>query len=417
MTDSKPQNAQDEREKFQQMTLLTLKKFSVFCMNTNWEPVEVTDEPVDIVQPLFERICQVNIADELCSELRTAKSEGKVKCYEITLQDCFICEEALYQHESLWVSVNNELILKLIQEVHVLSSGEHKGINQTVKLIKRYYHWSSMQRIVNQYIQNCYECKQSKSSKDQKNELLNSLLISEQRWVDISMDFITGLLTTKDRKNAILNVMNYLSKEYYYIACTSDNNGTTTEETLKMLIHWVYQLHSMSASIVSDRGPQFVSTMWKSFCKRMGIQVNLSTAFHPETDSQTEQVNQDVETFLQAYINENQDDWNTWLPMAEFADNNADSAAITLSPFFMNHGFHLWMSFEPDLTSYEATRQCLQARSAGELTVKMNEILAFTKQHLAEAQKAMSRQINKHWKNVDYEVRDMVFLDSRNIKT
>ena len=82
--------------------------------------------------------------------------------------------------------------------------------------------------------------------------------------------------------------------------------------------------------------------------------------------------------------------------MAEFADNNADSAATTLSPFFMNHGFHLQMSFGPDSTSYEATRQCLQARSAGELTAKMNEILAFTKQHLAEAQKAMSRQTNKH---------------------
>ena len=95
MADSKPQNAQDEQEKFQQMTLLTLKKFSVFCMNANREPVKATDEPVDIVQPLFERICQVNIADELCSELHTAKSEGKVKCHGITLQHCFIREEVL----------------------------------------------------------------------------------------------------------------------------------------------------------------------------------------------------------------------------------------------------------------------------------------------------------------------------------
>ena len=173
----------------------------------------------------------------------------------------------------------------------------------------------------------------------------------------------------------------------------------------------------MSAFIVSDWGPQFVSTMWKSFCKRMGIQVNLLTAFHPETDDQTEQANQNVETFLQAYTNKNQDDWDTWLPMAEFADNNADSAAITLSPFFINHGFHPWMSFEPDSTSYEATRQRLQTWSAEELTVKMNEILVFAKQHLAEAQKAMLRQTNKHQKDVNYEVRDMVFLNSRNIKT
>ena len=103
--------------------------------------------------------------------------------------------------------------------------------------------------------------------------------------------------------------------------------------------------------------------------------------------------------------------------MTEFADNNADSAIITLSLFFMNHGFHLWMSFELDSTSYEATQQRLQARSAGELTAKMNEILAFAKQHLAETQKAILRQTNKHWKNVNYEVRDMMFLNSRNIKT
>ena len=219
------------------------------------------------------------------------KSEGKVKCHEFTLQHCFICERVLYQYESLWFSANNELILKLIQEVHVSSSGKHKGINQTVKLIKCYYHWLSMWRTVNQYIQNCYECKQSKSLKDQKNELLNSLLISEQRWVNISIDFITELPTTKNEKNVILNVMNCLLKECYYIVCTSDNNGTMTEETLKMLIHWVYWLHSTSAFIVSDWEPQFVLTIWKSFCKHMEIQVNLSTAFHPETDDQTEQVN------------------------------------------------------------------------------------------------------------------------------
>ena len=89
-----------------------------------------------------------------------------------------------------------------------------------------------------------------------------------------------------------------------------------------------------------------------------------------------------------------QDDWNTWLPMAEFADNNADSTAITLSPFFMNHGFHSQMSFGPDSTIYETTHQCLQAQSAEELTAKMNEILAFTKQHLTEACEAMLKQVN-----------------------
>ena len=206
------------------------------------------------------------------------------------------------------------------------------------------------------------------------------------------MDFITGLPTTKNEKNAILNVINRLSKKCHYIACTSDDNGTTAEETLNMLIHWMYRLHGMPASIVSDCGSQFVSTVWKSFCKHMGIQVNLSTAFYPETDEQTERANQDVKTFLRTYTNEMQDNWNTWLSMTEFADNNADSAATTLSPFFLNHGFHPQMSFGPDPTSYEATRQCLQAQGAEELTEKMKEILVFAKRHIAKTRERMSER-------------------------
>ena len=231
MADSKPSDSQDEQKQFQQRTLLSSEKFSVSCVE---EPVK---EPHDHVSSLFERIQQANIADELCSELCAAKLKGQEKCHEITLQNCSICEGALYQHENLWVPAKDELILELIHEVHVPPSGGHKGINRTVKLIKRYYHWSGMRKTVDQYVQNCYECKRSKSSKDQKNGLLNPLPIPDQRWLDISMDFITGLPTTKNGKNAILNVMNRLSKECHYIACTSDDNGTTTEETLNMLIH------------------------------------------------------------------------------------------------------------------------------------------------------------------------------------
>ena len=103
--------------------------------------------------------------------------------------------------------------------------------------------------------------------------------------------------------------------------------------------------------------------------------------------------------------------------MAKFADNNANSAAITLSRFFINHRFHPRMSFGPDPILYKTTHQRLQAQSAGELTAKMDEILAFAKQHLMEAWETMSKQANKHWKDVDYKVGDMMFLNSKNIKT
>ena len=101
MTDFKPLNAQDEWKQFQQMTLLASEKFSVLCIDAPEGPVEVRDELNKVIQPLFEQIQQVNIANKLCSELQTAKLEGKEKCHKTTLQNCSIHKEALYQHEGL----------------------------------------------------------------------------------------------------------------------------------------------------------------------------------------------------------------------------------------------------------------------------------------------------------------------------
>ena len=122
-------NAQDEWKQFQQMTLLASEKFSVSCIDAPEGSVEVRDEPDKVIQPLFKQIQQANIADKLCFKLQTAKLKGKEKCHETTLQNCSVCKGALYQHEGLWVPVNDELILELIQEVHVPPSGRHKGIN------------------------------------------------------------------------------------------------------------------------------------------------------------------------------------------------------------------------------------------------------------------------------------------------
>ena len=122
------------------MTLLASEKFSVLCINASEKSVKIVNEFNDVIQPLFKQIQQVNIADKLCSKLQTVKLKVKEKCYEITLWNCFICKEVLYQYKSLWVLMNDKLILKLICEVHVPSSDKHKDINWTVKLIKQCYH-------------------------------------------------------------------------------------------------------------------------------------------------------------------------------------------------------------------------------------------------------------------------------------
>ncbi len=98
----------------------------------------------------------------------------------------------------------------------------------------------------------------------------------------------------------------------------------------------VYRLHGLPSSIVSDRGSQFISTMWQSLCKRLRITASLSTAYHPETDGQSERANQDVERGLRTYCNYMQDDWAKWLPMVKFSENSNTSSATSMTPFYFS---------------------------------------------------------------------------------
>ncbi|KAI0990978.1 hypothetical protein K3495_g17209, partial [Podosphaera aphanis] len=109
----------------------------------------------------------------------------------------------------------------------------------------------------------------------------------------------------------------------------------------------VYSLHGCPDNIVSDRGAQFVSQFWRQLSSRLGIALRPSSAFHPETDGQTERVNAGVEIYLRAFMNFHQDDWVDWIPMAEFAANNVVSETTGVSPFFANYGFNPRLGTEP----------------------------------------------------------------------
>ncbi|CAJ0965184.1 unnamed protein product [Ranitomeya imitator] len=102
----------------------------------------------------------------------------------------------------------------------------------------------------------------------------------------------------------------------------------------------VVRLHGIPENIVSDRGSQFVSRFWRAFCGRMGIDLSFSSAFHPQTNGQTERTNQTLETYLRCFVSADQDDWVSFLPLAEFALNNRASSATLVSLFFCNSGFH-----------------------------------------------------------------------------
>ena len=397
----KPDNVEDERIKQQAQVILTPDRIQVIAG--------------DLVEDsIFLRVMEANKTDARCSEIREALAHNKKRFDGIHLSYCRNLDGILFKRGLLWVP--ESLQVELLQEVHDQPSSGHPGVSRTVELLKRHYYWPRFTETVKQYIRNCYPCKRSKTSRETKKGLLVPLSIPQRRWQDISMDFITGL-PVSEKYNAICTIVDRLSKERHYVPCWSGDEGLSAEEVMWILIWNVYRLHGLPDTIISDRGSQFVSTVWKQMCKRLGIKASLSTAYHPETDGQTERANQDVERTLRTYCNYMQDDWAKWIPMAEFSDNNNISASTTVTPFYLNKGFNPRMSFSPDTSTYETTRERLQAMTANDIADRMQEILEYARANLDRSQERMRKQADKSRKYIEFQEGQEVWLDSGDIHT
>ena len=179
-------------------------------------------------------------------------------------------------------------------------------------------------------------------------------------------------------------------------------------------MHHVRKLYGLPKSIILDRGTQFVNDFWKFLCKRLGISVRLSTAWHPKTDSQTKRLNRVMEQYLKAYVNYLQDDWPNWLSLAEFTSNNTKSETTKVSPFFANKGLHPCMGFEPAKPPSSNMRKV----NADAFAMQMKEIQKILQDNMLIVQANHERYANRHCGLApQYQIRDLVWLDTRNLFT
>ena len=155
----------------------------------------------------------------------------------------------------------------------------------------------------------------------------------------MTVDFIMKLPIVAE-KDMILVICDRLSKMTHFVATTE---GTSVEGLARLLWDNVWKLHGLPESIVSDRRPQFAAELTKELNRMLGIKIKLSTAFHPQTDGQTERMNQELEQYLQFFIENRQKDWLKWLAAAEFAINNKIHMATKVSLFMANYSKELRM--------------------------------------------------------------------------
>ena len=333
----------------------------------------------------------------------------------IQLSQAKIHEGWLYYRDRLYVPLGDDnLRTFIIQTAHDQPLTGHPGQNKIFELLSRSYWWESLHLDIKKFRKACQGCKRDTISRHLRSGLLKPLPIPNHRWRDISIDFIGPLPVTKEGGfDAIMVVVDRLSKEKVIIEC---NTTMDSAQLARLLVRHVFCLHGLPDSIVSDRGPQFVSALWAAVCYRLRITIRLSTPHHPESDGQTERANQDIERFLRAFVNTNQDDWNEWLPMCQFALNTTVSSTTGVTPFFANNAYHPRMDFDsPRPPPPDASTTVLASNLAGnEYVKKMEEITQLLKENMRAAQESQERNANKkRTPSPLYRVNDMVYLSSK----
>jgi len=154
------------------------------------------------------------------------------------------------------------------------------------------------------------------------------------QWDILSVDFVVEL-PESSRHDAVMMVMDAISKRVHFIPT---HTTVTAKGAARLFLHYVWKLHGLPKHVVSDHGPQFVALFTKELYRLLGIRISSSTAWHPQTDRQTECVNQELNQFLRLFVNEQQDNWYDLLPITEFQHNNHVHSATQQPPFLLDMG-------------------------------------------------------------------------------
>ncbi|GJP33631.1 hypothetical protein CLOM_g18159 [Closterium sp. NIES-68] len=243
-----------------------------------------------------------------------------------------------------------------------------------------------------------------KNKADALSRPAHPLPVPEQQWQVVSLDFIAGLPTTTSGHDAILVVIDKFSKMGHFIPT---HTTARTEKTAQLFVRYIISQHGNPTTLISDRDPKFTSKIWKELMSLLGTKLAMSSAYHPQTDGQTEHLNQIVEQLLRAASKDDISKWDLHLPVLEFAYNNATHAATGQTSFFLCYGRH---PLTPQQPTIPATVQ-----PAHDFITTMHKLWDRTHKRLLDIQQQQRHQADRHRTNHTITVGDRVLLDTRNL--
>ncbi|KAL0546451.1 hypothetical protein IC582_016360 [Cucumis melo] len=347
------------------------------------------------VQPtLRQRIIDAQSNDPYLVEKRGLAEAGQAVEFSLSSDGGLLFERRLC------VPSDSAVKTELLSEAHSSPFSMHPGSTKMYQDLKRVYWWRNMKREVAEFVSRCLVCQQVKAPRQKPAGLLQPLSIPEWKWENVSMDFITGLPRTLRGFTVIWVVVDRLTKSAHFVPGKSTY---TASKWAQLYMSEIVRLHGVPVSIVSDRDARFTSKFWKGLQTAMGTRLDFSTAFHPQTDGQTERLNQVLEDMLRACALEFPGSWDSHLHLMEFAYNNSYQATIGMAPFEALYG----KCCRSPVCWGEVGEQRLMGP---ELVQSTNEAIQKIRSRMHTAQSRQKSYADVRRKDLEFEVGDKVFL-------
>jgi transposase InsO family protein len=301
---------------------------------------------------------------------------------------------------------------ELLLRYHDAATAGHGGIKKTRERLTRHYYWNDVRTDVEKHINKCATCGRTKPRNHRPYGELAALPIPERPWQIITVDFVTGLPTSIDPRtnkpcNAVLVIVDKFTKYALYVATTKQ---LTASAFAHLFFEHVYRHFGLPDSIVSDRGSLFTSKFWETICGLLGIERRLSTAYHPQTDGQTERQNQNLEHYLRIYCSWDQADWAQHLALAEHVYNNSLHTATKATPAALLYGF------QPRDPDDLAAMSKSEAPAAGERIRSLLRRRDDVRKILAHANEGYEKWYNKGRTPMAFKAEDWVWLSSKYLR-
>src|SRR5213080_710558 len=309
-----------------------------------------------------------------------------------------------YKNDLLYIPAYGDIKTLIIQENHDGQSG-HMGYKKTLSKINTTYYWEKIAKDVERFIKTCDICQRVKSSTQKPYGTLNPISPPASKFETYSLDFIGPLPRTKSGYDGILVIVDMFSKLVSIIPIEFSYGA---KDVAEIVYQRIVTRFGFIKKIITDRDPRFTGAFWKQLFKLHGTKLALSTAYHPQSDGQTERTNRTLEQVIRTQINGKGDNWDTLLPMAEFAINTTVNVSTGFSPFQLTYGIDPKSPIDLDIG--------VSTTPAAEDFVKqMKANLDRARSNILKAQLGQKAQADKHRRDHSFQVGDKVMLSTRNL--